>query len=82
VNVEVLLFAAARQAAGCDKVTVQLAGGSSSVADLKREIAAVCPALESVVASSMIAINHEYVRDNSVVPPNAEIALIPPVSGG
>jgi molybdopterin converting factor subunit 1 len=81
VKVEVLLFAAARQAAGCDKVTVELSGGSS-VADLKREIAAVCPALESVIASSMIAINHEYVRDDSVVPPNAEIALIPPVSGG
>jgi len=81
VKVEVLLVAAARQAAGCDKVAVDLSGGSN-VAELRHAILAACPALEGVLASSLIAINHEYVRDNSVIPLNAEIALIPPVSGG
>jgi molybdopterin converting factor subunit 1 len=81
VKVEVLLFAAARQAAGCEKLAVELSDGSN-VGDLRRAIAMACPALEVVLASSLIAINHEYARDDFAVLPDAEIALIPPVSGG
>ena len=81
MNVQVLLFAAARQAAGCDRLAVELASGSN-VAELRRAIAAACPALESVLQNSLLAIDHEYVREAFVVPPRAEIALIPPVSGG
>jgi molybdopterin converting factor subunit 1 len=81
VKVEVLLFAAARQAAGRESLTVELPGGSN-VAELRRAIVTACPELSGLVASSLIAINHNYCRDNAIVPPQAEIALIPPVSGG
>jgi molybdopterin converting factor small subunit len=30
----------------------------------------------------MIAVNHDYVGNGAAISPNAEIALIPPVSGG
>lgn len=81
MKVEVLLFAAARQAAGCDKLAVELSDGSN-VGELRRAIAAVCPPLEGVLRNSLIAVNHEYAHENSIVPPQAEVALIPPVSGG
>ena len=81
MKVEVLLFAAARQAAGCEKLVVELAGGAN-VGELRRAILAACPALSGLLPSSLIAINHEYARDDLVVPLDAELALIPPVSGG
>jgi molybdopterin converting factor small subunit len=31
---------------------------------------------------TLISINQEYVFDEVVIPPGAEIALFPPVSGG
>ena len=40
------------------------------------------PDLKDSLRSVLVAINREYAFDEAVVPPNAEIALFPPVSGG
>ena len=79
--VEVKLFAAARQFAGCDALQVEL-GESATARDLRRALAAACPSLEPLLASSMVAVNHDYVNDEKQLPAGAEVALIPPVSGG
>jgi molybdopterin converting factor small subunit len=34
------------------------------------------------MASVLFTINREYAFDDALVPPNAEVALFPPVSGG
>ncbi len=79
--VEVKLFAAARQYAESDVLSVEIAD-DATIGDLRSAIAAKCPALSPLLASSMIAVNHEYARDEMPVPTCAEIAFIPPVSGG
>ena len=81
MKIEVLLFAAARQAAGCEKLVVEMSNGSN-VGDLRRALASASPALNGLLASSLIAINHDYARDDDIIPLAVEIALIPPVSGG
>ena len=40
------------------------------------------PALAPVLPHVMFAVNAEYADDQSVIPPGAAIACIPPVSGG
>ena len=40
------------------------------------------PALEEIIGQAMFAIDAEYAGDERVVPPNADVACIPPVSGG
>jgi molybdopterin converting factor subunit 1 len=78
---QIRLFARARDLAGADAVELDLPGGAT-VAEIRRELARVRPALSSLLALSAVAVNDEYADDASSVPANAEIALLPPVSGG
>jgi molybdopterin converting factor subunit 1 len=81
VKIQVKLFAAARQVAGCETVCIELPE-SATVADLRTAIAARWPALDSTARHWMVAIDSDYASDSTVIPPDAEIACIPPVSGG
>jgi molybdopterin converting factor small subunit len=40
------------------------------------------PALLAIVRSCRVAINHEFVSPDALVPVGAEFVLIPPVAGG
>jgi molybdopterin converting factor subunit 1 len=77
----VLLFAAARDLAGAESISVALPTGAT-IADLRAELARQHPALTGLLARSAIAVNHDFAEDNLVLKPTDEIAIIPPVSGG
>ena len=77
----VKLFARARDLAGADEVSVALPDGAT-VADLRRALASAYPALGGLLARSALAIANEFANDAQPVPPEAEVALLPPVSGG
>lgn len=79
--VHVRLFARARDLAGADVLRVELPDGAT-VADLRRRIAADYPALASLLARSALAVANEFAADSLVLSADAEIALLPPVSGG
>lgn len=81
MRVTVLLFALARSRAGRSEVTVEVPV-PATVADLKRALAAECPALAGLVPGLRIAVNSEYRTEADPVPPGAEVAAILPVSGG
>jgi molybdopterin converting factor small subunit len=40
------------------------------------------PALADIIGHMLVAVNHEYVFDDTIIPDHAEIGLFPPVSGG
>lgn len=75
------LFAIARQRLGRDQVEITLAG-SPTAAELRRALADQFPALADVLPHIRIAVNSSYASDSTVIPAGAEVALIPPVSGG
>lgn len=75
------LFAIARQRLGRDQVEVTLPD-AATVADLRRVLVEQFPALADVLPHIRIAINSSYATDWAVIPAGAEVALIPPVSGG
>jgi molybdopterin converting factor subunit 1 len=79
--VTVRLFAVAREKAGRPEVVVEL-DEPATVADLKRALAATVPELAPIVPALRVAIAAEYAADDQRVPPGAEVAIIPPVSGG
>lgn len=81
MQVEVLLFAVARQVAQSDVVKIELAG-PATVSQLKRKLALKMPALARLIDASRIAMAGEFVDEMTIVEPRHEIALIPPVSGG
>jgi molybdopterin converting factor subunit 1 len=81
VRVTVRLFAVARQKAGRAEVVLDLPE-PATVGVLKHALANECPALAPLLPNLMIAVAAEYASDNTTIPPGAEVAAIPPVSGG
>lgn len=81
MTVDVTLFAGAREAAGTDRVSLQLPEGAR-VRDLKQALGDQVPALVRLLPHLFIAINEKYAGDGEVIPESAEIACFPPVSGG
>jgi molybdopterin synthase sulfur carrier subunit len=77
----VRLFARARDLAGAAAVTVDLPAGAT-VGDLRRRLAAAHPALAGLLERSALAVNDEFADDALTLPARAELALLPPVSGG
>ncbi len=77
----VRLFARARDLAGAVEVEVEVPPGAT-VGELRRRLAEARPALAGLLSRSAVAVGGEFAGDEVVLGPGAEIALLPPVSGG
>ena len=81
MKVQVRLFAAARQRLGRETIEVWLPPGAT-LADLRRAIVQSQPELSDLIPRALFAIDAEYASDEVPLSESAEIACIPPVSGG
>ena len=80
-HIKLLFFATIRDRAGAKSAELDIPE-NMTVHGLKEMLAGEYPDLKDSLRSVLVAINREYAFDEAVVPPNAEIALFPPVSGG
>ena len=80
-EVTVQLFAGARAAFGSPTVRVDL-GEGGTVGDLCDRLREAHPDAVSFLATCRVAVNQEFASPEHPVPTGAEVALIPPVSGG
>ena len=81
MTVRVRLFAAVKDTAGTDTLELDLPEGAT-IADLRRRMADGFPRMADLLSRVMFAIDTEYAGDARKIPPEADIACIPPVSGG
>ncbi len=81
MQVTVRLFAVARQRVGRPEVIVELQD-PATIGDLRRSLAASFPELAPILPNLMFAVATEYADDWTTIPIGAEVAAIPPVSGG
>jgi molybdopterin converting factor subunit 1 len=81
MNLRVQLFARARDLAGAAVVTVEVPAGAT-VGELRRRLAAQVPVLAALLSRSALAVAGDFADDAVVLHETAEIALLPPVSGG
>lgn len=81
MKVNVLLFAAAREAAGADRLALELERGAT-VADAFERLAASHPGLAAVLPSCRAALDEEFARPRTALRDGATLAVLPPVSGG
>ena len=79
--VRVLFFASAREITGTASIEIDLLEGAT-VNELREELLKRFPSLEGIEKKFAIALNEEYVVDDSTLGNGDEVALIPPVSGG
>ena len=78
MRVTLLAFAKARDELGFAERSVELPEGSL-VEDL---IQAACPGILENLPGTRIAVDQNYVVGNPMLSDGAEVALLPPVSGG
>ncbi len=81
MNVQVRLFAVARELAGVDYVEVSVPIGGT-VAELRSALAAQVPTLAGILPQVLFAVGSNYVPDATPLSADVEVACIPPVSGG
>lgn len=80
-RVKLLFFATLRDRAGARSMELDIPT-DLTVQGLKDKISREYPNLKDSMSSVLITINREYAFDEAVIPPNAELAMFPPVSGG
>ena len=75
------LFATLKDAAPDGRLEIEVPDGAAVAAVWDAAIARA-PQLAKWRRHARVAVNQEYANDDTIVPDDAEIALIPPVSGG
>ena len=79
-TLRISLFAGMADAIGCRSVELAWTGGTAAM--LRSRLAAEFPPIAPLLARSAVAIGDRYVTDDSHVLCDADVAIIPPVSGG
>jgi molybdopterin converting factor subunit 1 len=82
LTVRLLLFGAAREAAGGAEAHVLEARAPATAASVLEQARERFPALRRFGGSLLVAVNEEYVAPEQIVGDGDEIAIFPPVSGG
>ncbi|NOY30260.1 MAG: MoaD/ThiS family protein [Planctomycetes bacterium] len=81
MRVIVKLFAGARELAGQEEIAIELPPGAT-VGQLRERLAEDHTKLFPLLSHALFAIDAEYCDNEAPIPEFAEIACIPPVSGG
>lgn len=79
--ITILLFASLKDGAGRRRIEIDLPAGAC-LKQLKQHLAAEFPNIAPLLATSLASIDQQYADDKDEVPPGAEVAFFPPVSGG
>jgi molybdopterin synthase catalytic subunit len=80
-NVEVLFFATLKERFGQNRICLSL-NDESTVADLKKRLSEMKPLASATIDRALVSINQEFAFLEDDIPPDAVVALFPPVSGG
>ena len=81
MKISVLLFANIKEYAGTNMLSLDIQD-TCTVQDLKDAIAREIPETKNLIQTTIVSINHEFAFPEDIIPPDAEIAVFPPVSGG
>jgi len=81
MRVKIFFFAILSEYVGAKTVELVVPAGTT-VAMLKELLVKKYPKMASAQKSIMAAVNREYAAGEQIIPPEAEIAFFPPVSGG
>jgi molybdopterin converting factor subunit 1 len=80
-RIKILFFATLRERAGVKSLELDVSP-DMTVEGLKEKLIADYPNLKESMHAVLITVNREYAFEEAIIPPNAEIGLFPPVSGG
>lgn len=82
MQITIRLFAGLAEIMGTSSLSFDAFETSITAGRLKELLSAAYPVAASQIAVSLVAVDREYAPEDFIIPETAEIALIPPVSGG
>lgn len=81
MQLQVRLFARAKDLAGTESIAVELPD-SATVSDLRAALESQHPSLAPVIPSLHVAIGTDYAADTVAIDASSDVSCFPPVSGG
>ena len=81
VQIDVTLFARAKDLAGTDKLTLSLPD-DATVGELRSALGEHAPNLQPFLPNLLIALGTDYATDRTPIKGHTQAACFPPVSGG
>lgn len=81
MRIAVMVFAQARECVGTSSLALELPA-ASRVKDALEALQRTYPALAALRPHLAVAVNGELAREGDTLADGAELALLPPVSGG
>ena len=81
MNIQLKLFAKAKELAGSDVVQLELPA-DATLKTLKVVLCAQYPQLAKLADQLLYAIDNDYADETTVITESSEVACFPPVSGG
>ncbi|WP_151735434.1 molybdopterin converting factor subunit 1 [Paenibacillus tengchongensis] len=82
MHIHIRLFAGLAEVIGASSLAFHVHTDEVTAAQLKEQLSAAYPEAASQIQVSMVAVNREYATGDTQIAADAEVALIPPVSGG
>jgi molybdopterin synthase catalytic subunit/molybdopterin converting factor small subunit len=80
-SVTILFFANYKDLAGQSQLSLSVPP-DCTIAQLRVVLGQAVPSLQPLLGSALFAVNQEFAFDDQLIPPAAEVACFPPVSGG
>ena len=81
MQVRVILFARFKDLAGKDQIVVSLTE-EATIGDLRKTLMQIFSTAAGLLERSALAMDNEIADNERPIRDNAEVALLPPVSGG
>lgn len=81
MSVRILVFAVLRDLLGCAEVVIET-NGPVTVGALRTILTQQHPNVAGTLERSVFAVNQQFATNSTVIAEGAEVAIIPPVSGG
>ncbi|WP_340022385.1 MoaD/ThiS family protein [Paenibacillus sp. FSL K6-1096] len=82
MQISVRLFAGLAEVMGASALTFDAPESPLTARRLKELLSAAYPDAAGQISVSMVAVDKEYASEGTEIGEDAEVALIPPVSGG
>ncbi len=82
MRIRITAYGMLRELFGARTFDIELAAKAATVAELDEALVVRTPAYARAAATTAVAVGDELVRRGDVLTDGADVALLPPVSGG
>jgi molybdopterin synthase catalytic subunit len=81
MQIRILFFAVIKQTLGTSSIKLEI-DDQTNVSGLRKIMEEKYPDHKRLFQHTLVAVNQNFVTEDDFIPPNAEVAFFPPVSGG